>query len=115
METARTLSRPSVLVKGFQGELELLTRHIRLLQFVQKHGPIGIIRLSTLLGVPKHKVRYSLRILEKEGYIKPSTQGAMSTEKVALFFEQIKTLLAGVTKEVHDLLDGLEKADARHG
>ena len=104
-----TVEKAGVLSQGFRNELELLGRHIRMLQFVEKHGPIGIIRLSTLLGVPKHKVRYSLRILEKEGYIRPSTQGAMATEKVTLFFESMKDLLSHVEKEIHQILGSLKK------
>lgn len=97
------------LVRGFQGELDLLARHVRMLQFVEKHGPVGIIRLATLLGMPKHKVRYSLRILEKEGYIQPSTQGAVATEKVAVFFEQVQALVVDVKKQLDALAEGLAK------
>lgn len=99
-------SKPTSLVGGFRNELELLSRHIRMLQFVEKHGPIGIIRLSQLLGVPKHKVRYSLRILEREGFIKPTATGALATEKVATFLEQMQTMLADVVRE----MDGLQKS-----
>lgn len=105
---AKPLSK-SVLVSGFQTELDLLTRHIRMLQFVKQHGPIGIIRLSTLLGVPKHKVRYSLRILEKEGYIQPSTAGAAVTEKVETFFDQTHDLLQDVSKQLNEIALSLEK------
>lgn len=109
--SAETVSpqKVSVLAQGFRNELELLARHIRMLQFVQKHGPIGIIRLGVLLGVPKHKVRYSLRILEKEGYIRPSTQGAMTTEKVADFFESMKALLTEFEREIHQILGSLKR------
>jgi predicted transcriptional regulator len=96
------------LSKGFREELELLSRHIKMLQFVQEHGPIGIIRLSQLLGVPKHKVRYSLRILEREGFIKPSTAGAMSTEKVNQLFESIQAILSDVQVEIEGLLESLK-------
>lgn len=110
METATaTIEKAGALAQGFRNELELLERHIRMLQFVEKHGPIGIIRLSTLLGVPKHKVRYSLRILEKEGFIRPSTQGAMTTEKVNVFFEQMKGLLSHVESEIHQIVGSLKK------
>lgn len=95
--------RTSSLVNGFQHELDLLQRHVRMIQFVQEHGPIGIIRLSSLLGVPKHKVRYSLRILEKEGYIRASPQGAVVTDNVREFFQHLKGLLGDVTTQIEDL------------
>lgn len=63
------------------GELELLERHIRMLKVTREHQPIGIIRLSEILDMPKHKVRYSLRLLEQEGLIAPSPEGARVTEK----------------------------------
>ena len=97
------------LSKGFREELELLGRHIKMIQFVQEHGPIGIIRLSTLLGVPKHKVRYSLRILEKEGFILPSTAGASATEKCTKLFASLEAILKDVREEIEGLLGTLKK------
>jgi predicted transcriptional regulator len=97
MQTAEGRSdEAGSLVAGFQNELELLRRHIRMLEYVERHGPIGIIRLSTLLGVPKHKVRYSLRILEQEGYIQASTQGATATPKVTELFQRLPETLASL-------------------
>ncbi len=106
---AKTEERKSPLTKGFRTELDLLERHIRMLQFVEEHGPIGIIRLSSLLAVPKHKVRYSLRILEKEGYIRPSTAGAVTTEKVSKLFEEIQRLLHQVKGESDNILASLQR------
>jgi predicted transcriptional regulator len=99
------------LSKGFREELDLLGRHIRMLQFVQEHGPIGIIRLSALLGIPKHKVRYSLRILEREGFIHPSTEGARTTPKVKQLFASLQAILSEVQDEIAGLLESLEASD----
>lgn len=99
------------LSKGFREELDLLTRHIRMIQVVKEHGPIGIIRLSQLLDLPKHKVRYSLRILEKEGFINPTTSGAMATEKVDELFDSLKTILNEVQDEIANLLESLRESD----
>jgi predicted transcriptional regulator len=63
-------------------ELDLLSRHIDILKTVRDHGPIGIIRLSQVTGQPQHVIRYSLRTLEHDGIIKPSSQGAIITDKV---------------------------------
>lgn len=104
--TATQLAKTGSLVSGFKNELELLSRHIRMLQFVEKHGPIGIIRLGQLLGEAKHKVRYSLRILERDGYIRPTTAGALPTEKTGTFLQEMQRMLADVMKE----LDGLHKS-----
>jgi predicted transcriptional regulator len=63
-------------------ELNLLSRHIDILKTVRDQGPIGIIRLSQVTGQPQHVIRYSLRTLEHDGIIKPSSQGAIITDKV---------------------------------
>ncbi|MCK5112508.1 MAG: hypothetical protein KAQ84_03095 [Thermoplasmatales archaeon] len=63
-------------------ELDLLSRHIDVLNTVKEHGPIGIIRLSQITGQPQHMIRYSLRTLEKGGIIKPSSQGAVVTGNI---------------------------------
>jgi len=109
MTGTRTEAKPSPLVNGFRNELELLERHVRMLQFVEKHGPVGIIRLSTLMQIPKHKVRYSLRILEREGFIQPSTQGAVATEKVAQFFEQIQGMMGDVKRQLDTIALSLQR------
>jgi len=63
-------------------ELDLLGRHLEVLKTVKDQGPIGIIRLSQVTGQPQHMIRYSLRTLEKDGIIKPSSHGAVVTDKI---------------------------------
>lgn len=62
-------------------EIELMTRHLKVIQTVIEHQPIGILRLSEILNLPTHRVRYSLRVLEGEGYIRASPSGAMATDR----------------------------------
>lgn len=76
-----------------QTELDLLRRHVRLLNAVQEHQPIGIIRLSDKLSLPQHKVRYSLRILEQEGLIEPSQAGARVTGELPAFRRRLAAIL----------------------
>ena len=52
-----------------KSEIALLGRHIQVLRAVYEHGPIGIIKLSEMLSLPHHRIRYSLRVLEQLGYI----------------------------------------------
>ena len=63
-------------------ELDILGRHLEVLKTVKNQGPIGIIRLSQVTGQPQHMIRYSLRTLEKDGLIKPSSHGAIVTDKI---------------------------------
>ena len=78
----------SILTNKIESEIELLERHVKMLNAIMEHEPIGIIRLSELLDIPQHKVRYSLRILEQEGLINPSPEGAVTTEKLQSFFAE---------------------------
>jgi predicted transcriptional regulator len=68
-------------------ELELIDRHIRVLKFVAERGPIGILKLAEETGLQAHKIRYSLRILEQNGLIKPSPQGAVAGDRLEEFLE----------------------------
>ncbi|WP_406671240.1 hypothetical protein V7O67_06185 [Methanolobus sp. ZRKC4] len=66
-------------------ELELAERHLMVLKVVVKRGPIGILKLAEETGMPTHKVRYSLRVLEQEQLIKPSSHGAVAGDSVEQF------------------------------
>lgn len=84
-------------------ELELLQRHVEILKAVKDHEPVGIIRLSEITGHPQHKVRYSLRILEQEGLIEPSAQGAVTTARMSEFVPQLRQILNMMTETVAEL------------
>jgi len=61
------------MLSKLEQEIELIVRHTTILKLVIEQGPIGIMKLSELSGHPQHKVRYSLRILEQQNLIKPSS------------------------------------------
>jgi len=84
-------------------ELDLLQRHMALLKAIIENEPIGIIRLSEMLDCPHHKVRYSLRILEQEKLIKPSLEGAVTTENIDKFLERLSKILGQINKSVKDI------------
>jgi predicted transcriptional regulator len=56
---------------------------------VNENEPIGIVKMSNETGYPHHKIRYSLRVLEEEELIEPSSQGAISTEDTGNFLEEL--------------------------
>ena len=66
------------------------------------HGPIGIIRLSQITGQPQHMIRYSLRTLEKDGIIKPSSQGAILTDK-------IQETLGNLESSINDIISTMDE------
>jgi predicted transcriptional regulator len=77
------------MLSRLEEEIELLERHIRILKFVIENEPIGIIKLSEASGMPQHKIRYSLRVLEQSGMICPSRRGAVTTEKASVFLREL--------------------------
>ncbi len=85
-------------------ELELLERHIIVLKKVMDDGPIGIMKLSLETGIPDHRVRYSLRVLEQQGLITPSIQGAVATESAALAYSGFKDELEKICKLVRKII-----------
>jgi predicted transcriptional regulator len=97
----------SVLTSKIETEIDLLQRHVKMLKAIMDNEPIGIIRLSELLDYPQHKVRYSLRILEQEGLIQPSPEGAVTTDKLRPFMEHLKAILDKMDATVKDLKNQL--------
>ena len=78
-------------------ELELAERHLMVLKTVVERGPIGILKLAEETGMPTHKVRYSLRVLEQEQLIKPSSHGAVSGDAVEIFLRDFEDNVADIT------------------
>ncbi len=95
--------RRSALTSKIEAEIKLLQRHVAMLKAIMENQPIGIIRLSELLNFPQHKVRYSLRILEQEGLIKPSPEGAVTTDKLEEFLDYLKGVLDSMSTTVMEL------------
>ncbi|MFH1100746.1 MAG: hypothetical protein V1726_01755 [Methanobacteriota archaeon] len=76
------IKNKSTITNVAQKELDLLSRHLDVLKTVRDEGPIGIIRLSQVTGQPQHMIRYSLRTLEHDGVIRPTSSGAVVTDKI---------------------------------
>lgn len=95
------------LTERVRKDLNLLRRHVSLLQTVEEHQPIGIIRLSELLGYPQHKVRYTLRVLEQEDLVRPSQEGARATPKANGFRRKLKSLLGDMRETVEQLSNSI--------
>jgi predicted transcriptional regulator len=64
--------------------------------------------MSNETGYPHHKVRYSLRVLEEENLIEPSSQGAITTERTEEFVNELDEKL----DEISDKLDEMKIVDA---
>ncbi len=86
-------------------EIKLVERHLKILNLLEKEGPIGIMKISQILNMPPHRVRYSLRILELEGMIGATPDGAEIVGNVEAF----KKMLLQSLKELEKELDELKK------
>lgn len=87
--------------------LELLERHIAILHTVKENQPIGLIRLSEMTGIPKHRVRYSLKILEQQGIIVPTSDGATVSDGYEAFMEDMADSVEEFAYKVAALRDVL--------
>lgn len=81
-------------------EFDLLERHISILKTVRDNQPIGLIRLSESTGIPKHKIRYSLKLLEQQGIIRATSDGAVVTDRYDEFMDSVKTGINTIIDEV---------------
>ncbi len=82
----------------------MLERHLQVLKMVIENEPIGIVKMSNETGYPHHKVRYSLRVLEEENLIEPSSQGAITTDHTGEFVDD----LDGKIDEIVDKMDNMK-------
>ena len=96
-----------VLTNVIETELDILKRHVLVLQVLKQNEPAGIIKLSELTKNPQHMVRYSLRILEQEGLIEPSPQGAVTTESVGKAIPMLKAKLREMEETINDIIKEL--------
>jgi predicted transcriptional regulator len=90
------------------------SRDLAILEAVITDGPIGIVRLSEETGIPEHKVRYSLRMLEDDELVEPTPQGAIPADdiegRVDTINEGIDHLVARM-EELRDVLPSIEAVE----
>jgi len=92
-----------MLTRRVQHELELLKRHIIILKKVMDSGPIGIMKLSLETGIPDHLVRYSFHVLEQQGLIAPSTQGAVASKSAKEAYSELRTEIEKIAQTLEDV------------
>jgi predicted transcriptional regulator len=101
------------LVDRISNELELLVRNVDILERLAGNPPMGIIRLSEALHLPIHKVRYSLHLLEREGVIQPSADGAVVTDKARDFWTSLDQALDRMSGLIHHLKERAQESKGR--
>ena len=108
----KTASEPLLLSDRIVEELDLLSRNFDILLRVERQGPVGIIRLSSMMQLPLHKIRYSLHLLEREGLLQPTPEGAIVTERASGYLDYLLWALERVEEAVGHLR---ERARERRG
>jgi predicted transcriptional regulator len=102
------------MVDRLQNQVEKEERDLKILRAVIEEGPIGIVKLSERTGLPEHKVRYSLRMLENDGFIEPTPEGAIPADdigdEVARINDGLTELIARLKKIRDDEVE-VEAAD----
>ena len=106
--TKGSLGIENALTSKLEKELDILKRHIQILKIIKKEEPIGIIRLSEITGYPHHKVRYSLRILEDEGIIEPTVEGAVILQKSDDYLLHFLKIITKMNDELKVIQEDLE-------
>ncbi len=91
------------MIDKIEEYFELLSRHIKMLKAIRENVPIGIIRLSEVTELPKHKIRYSLRLLENDGVISPSPEGARTTDAYESYMAEVRECISKMKDSVSEL------------
>ncbi|MEA4978166.1 MAG: hypothetical protein VB016_06450 [Methanomassiliicoccaceae archaeon] len=97
------MDEESKLTSGAYKEIELIERHIKMLMITKENQPVGIIRLSEMLELPRHKVRYSLRMLERDGVIVATPDGAVVSDKYEIFMNEMSQYLNELKERIEEV------------
>lgn len=89
-----------------QKQVEKEQRDLTILQEVIADGPIGIVKLAERTDLPEHKVRYSLRMLENDGFIDPTPNGATPADGIDDRLERINDGIDDLVGRLEDVRDG---------
>ena len=100
------------MIDRLEKEVDMLERHLQVLKMVIDNEPIGIVKMSNETGYPHHKVRYSLRVLEEENLIEPSSQGAITTDRTESFVGDLDSKLNAIVTKLDEMkIEGLAEIE----
>lgn len=91
------------MFERLQKEVKMVDRHLEVLKAVRDDGPIGIVKLSERTELPRHKIRYSLRVLEENELIEPTNSGAVTTDEAEEFVNNIDEDISELVDILHNL------------
>ncbi|GAA0457710.1 hypothetical protein GCM10008985_12320 [Halococcus dombrowskii] len=92
-----------IMIDRLEKEVDMLERHLQVLGMVIENEPIGIVKTSNETGYAHHKIRYSLRVLEKESLIEPTSQGATTTDQTSGFVDELDGRIDAVSTKLAEM------------
>ncbi|WP_262178709.1 winged helix-turn-helix transcriptional regulator [Haloarcula laminariae] len=99
-------------MERLRDQVEKESRDLSILEAVIEDGPIGIVRLAEETGIPEHKARYSLRMLEDDGLVEPTPQGAIPADDIAERVAEINSGLDQLVERLEELSAAVPAAEA---
>lgn len=91
------------MIERLARQLAKEERDLLVLETVLSRHPIGIERIADVTGVDEHKTRYSLRMLEDDGLVEPTEEGAVPAADIADHIEGINGGLDGLIDRIEEL------------
>ncbi|WP_049971449.1 hypothetical protein [Haladaptatus cibarius] len=91
------------MLESLQDEVELVARTVEILQRIRAEEPVGLRHASTVTGLPEHRVRTSFQMLENEGLIQPTGDGAVTTDRTEPFLDKFDAEVESVRANVEEL------------
>jgi predicted transcriptional regulator len=91
------------MIDRLEKEADMLERHLQVLRMVIENEPIGIVKMSNETGYAHHKIRYSLRVLEEESLIEPTSQGATTTDQTSGFVGELDGRIDAVSTKLAEM------------
>jgi len=92
------------MIERLARQLRKEERDLLVLEAVLEHHPIGISRIASETGVNEHKTRYSLRMLENDGLLEPTPEGAVPAD-------DIEARLVEINGGLDDLIERVDSLD----
>jgi predicted transcriptional regulator len=99
------------MLERLQTQVGKEDRDLTILRVIVADGPIGIVKIAERTGLPEHKVRYSLRMLENDEFVEPTPNGAIPADDIEERLRQVNEGVDSLTDrlgEVRDAFDGDE-------
>jgi predicted transcriptional regulator len=97
-----------------RNQVEKERRDLTILRAVIADGPIGIVKLSDRTDVPEHKVRYSLRMLENDGFVEPTPEGAVPADDIGERLERVNEGIDELVGRLERVRDDEVRMDDAH-